>query len=141
MLLDSLFVPALVAVSHFITSSSSRHDRSSNRLLCDIARLSETTIVPLRDRMEPSVFLDYLPMLCNIAMHERASEHAFQQMRETDPETAAAMAGRGGRTTRRSGKTLERRHYFVTMKSCTEDSVATAIGSELAKEVLQYSSK
>lgn len=122
-------------------TTSSLHHRNANRLLCDIERLSESTIVPLGDRMDAGVFLDYLPMLCNMSLHERAAEHAFQQMRESDPETAAAMTGRGGRTTRQSGKTLERRHYFVTMRSCTEDSVANAIGSELAKEVLHYSTK
>jgi len=89
--------------------------------------------------MESSVFLDYLPLLCNMAMHERAAEHTFQQVRESDPETASVMAGRGGRTTRRSGKTLERRHYFVEIRSCSEASVANAIGSELASEVLHYS--
>jgi hypothetical protein len=90
--------------------------------------------------MEASLFLDYLPMLCIIAMHERSAEHAFQQVRESDPDTAAAMTGRR-RTTRRSGRTLERGHYFVAMRSCREDSVANEIGSELAKEVLHYSAK
>lgn len=81
-------------------------------------------------------------MLCNIAMHERAAEHAFQQVRESDPETASVLAGRGGRTTRRSGKTMERPHYFVSaMRSCSEGSVANAICSELASEVLQYEHK
>lgn len=77
-------------------------------------------------------------MLCNISLHERAAEHSFQQVRKADPEMAAAIAGRGGRTTRKSGKTLERRHYFVATRNCTENSVANAIGSELASEVLQY---
>lgn len=71
-------------------------------------------------------------------MHERAAEHAFQALRESDPETAAEMTGRGGRTTRRSGKTLERRHYFVSIRSCSEDSVANEIATELAKEAIHY---
>lgn len=77
-------------------------------------------------------------MLCNMSLHERAAGHAFQQVLEADPETAAGLTGRGGRTTRRSGKTLERRHYFVKTRNCSEDSVANAIGSELANEVLHY---
>ena len=77
-----------------------------------------------------------------MALHERASEYAFQQVLQADPESAAAMSGvRGGRTTRRGGKTPERRHYFVKTRNCTEDSVANALGLEFAKEVLQYSSK
>lgn len=88
--------------------------------------------------MDDSTFLDYVPLLCTMALHERAAEHAFQQLLEQDPETAAALTGRGGRTTRRSGKTLERRHYFVSIRNCTEDSDANAIGTELAKHVLHY---
>jgi hypothetical protein len=117
--------------------------RSANRLLLGVSRLSApTTIVPLANKMEPSIFLDYLPMLCNMSLHERASEYAFQQVLQADPESAAAMSGRGlGRTTRRSGKTLERRHYFVKTRNCTDDSEANALGLEFAKEVLQYSPK
>lgn len=125
--------------THVLTffSFHSTPNRSKSRLLCEIARLNETTIVPFQNRMEGSLFLDYLPMLCNMALHERAAEHAFQQVRDADPETAAAMTGRR-RTTRRSGQSLEREHYFVSMRSCRENSVANEIGSELAEEVLHY---
>jgi hypothetical protein len=73
-----------------------------------------------------------------MAMHERAAEHAFQQVCASDPESAAIMSGRR-RTTRRGGKPLERKHYFAAMGSCKENSLANAIGSALADDLLHYS--
>ena len=87
--------------------------RSKHHFVRSIFRLTEISTAPLHDRMDESTFLEYLPMLCQMSMHERAAEHAFQQVCASDPEAAAAMSGRR-RTTRRSGNTPSRTHYFVT---------------------------
>jgi hypothetical protein len=88
--------------------------------------------------MDSDVFLDYLPLLRNMAVHERSAEHAFQKVCASDPESAAALSGRR-RTTRRGGRQLERKHYFVAVGSCKENSLANELGSKLADELLHYS--
>jgi hypothetical protein len=107
-------------------------------LICSTERLTEVSAAPLHERIASDVFLDYLPLLRNMAVHERSSEHAFQQVRASDPDSAAAMSGRR-RTTRRGGRQLERTHHFVAMGSCKENSLAIEIGSKLADELLHYS--
>lgn len=112
--------------------------RSSNRVIYSVKRVTEISAAPFHDRIDRSVFLDYLPFLRYMAVHERAAEHAFQQVCASDPESAATMSRRR-RTTRRGGKPLERRHHFSTMGSCKENSLANAIGCELADDLLHYS--
>jgi hypothetical protein len=106
-------------------------------LICSAERLTEVSAAPIDERIDSDVFLDYLPLLRNMAVHERSADYAFQQVCTSDPESAAAMSGRR-RTTRRGGRPLERKHYFVTMGSCKENSLANVIGSKLADELLHY---
>ena len=111
--------------------------RSSNRVTYSAKRLTEVSAVPFHDKIDRSVFLDYLPLLRYMALHERAAEHAFQKVCASDPESAAIMSGRR-RTTRRSGKLLERKHYFAAMGGCKDNSLANVIGCKLAGDWLHY---
>ena len=88
--------------------------RTYNCVIYSVKRLTEVSAALFHNRIGRSVFLDYLPLLRYMAVHERAAEHAFQQVCASDPESAGIMS-RCRHTTHRGGKPLESGHYFAAM--------------------------
>ena len=95
-----------------------------------------------RELIDSALFLDYLPLVRCMALHERAAEHVFAQAHAEDPELATTLSNRQ-RSTRRSRK-LGREHYlekvspaFQRQQTNNHES-AKQIGSILAESVLVY---
>lgn len=99
-------------------------------------------LLPSVDAIDRHLFLDYLPMLRCMSLHERSSEYEFALARKEDPDAATSLSNRT-RTTRRS-KAKGRLHYFENVSPAfqwqdTEQS-AKQVGATLAESFLLYSS-
>lgn len=85
-------------------------------------------------------FLDYLPLLRCMAVHERVAESVFCAAQAKDPDAVSSLTNRG-RSTRRTKK-LGREHYFegVVPGFAWQKSSRTAkdVGSVLANSSLLY---
>ena len=66
--------------------------------------------LPITEVADPQFFLDYLPILRCMAVHERSAERVFQLAKEHNPDNAMILSNRK-RSTRRS-KELGRKHYM-----------------------------
>ena len=85
-------------------------------------------------QFDQTLFLDYIPILRNIAVHERAAE--------SDPELEAAAQTSRGRTTRRSAR-RGRIHFFEKLSDSfsgdENELTASSVGRKLIDTMLIYS--
>jgi hypothetical protein len=99
-------------------------------------------LLPSVDAIDRHLFLDYLPMLRCMSIHERSSEYVFALAHEEDPDAATSLSNRT-RTTRRS-KAKGRQHYFENVSPAFEwkdtEQSAKQVGATLAESYLLYSS-
>jgi hypothetical protein len=99
-------------------------------------------LLPSVDAIDRHLFLDYLPMLRCMSLHERSCEHVFALAHKEDPDAATSLSNRT-RATRRS-KALGRQHYLENVSPAfqwkeTEQS-AKEVGETLAESFLLCSS-
>jgi hypothetical protein len=99
-------------------------------------------LLPSVDAIDRHLFLDYLPMLRCMSLHERSSEYVFALAHKEDPDAATSLSNRT-RTTRRS-KAKGRQHYFENVSPAFEwkdtQQSAKQVGATLAESFLMYSS-
>lgn len=99
-------------------------------------------LLPSVNAIDRHLFLDYLPMLRCISVHERSSDYVFAIANEVDPDAATSLSNRT-RTTRRS-KQMGRQHYLENISPAFQwkqtEQTAKQVGVTLAESFLVYSS-
>lgn len=151
----SLYSPESVRKDHSLLRRKTSKTVEAINLFCDfiftrdmqtrmVLRAMSRDVDPLISghyaTVDSQLFLDYLPLMRCMAVHECSSEFIFNAAEAQDPDAAATMTNRL-RSTRRSKK-LGREHYlervvpsFVWQQS---DTTAKEVGERLADSSLLH---
>jgi len=102
-------------------------------------RAMERTINPtlgVAGKVDSRLFLDYLPLLRNMAVQERVSDAVFLAAQQQDPDGVANLTNRMRST--RNNKKLGRKHFFEKMLPLKCNKKAKDVGEFIADASLLY---
>jgi hypothetical protein len=111
----------------------SREVQQAKMFRLGLGRHSSSCTAAYDSQFDQALFLDYIPILRNVAVHERAAE--------SDPELEAAGQASRGRTTRRSAR-RGRIHFFEKLSDSfsgdENELTASSVGQKLIDTMLIY---
>lgn len=90
-------------------------------------------IISREDDTDTDLFLDYLPLLRVMSVHEQASQRVFEAAKENSEEDGHDLSNRSRRT-RRATKN-GRKHHFVTLSNALEESLERDEGELSARDL------